>query len=108
MAQVPHPVVGGAPLLCTGFERLSVGTVGTAFGSVPSGGSADALLMRVEAYDVRYRLDGGTPTATLGQYLATTDGERYYERMGSISAYRFILASGTVNGTVTASYFMVR
>ncbi len=107
MTAPPRNVTSGAPLVGTGFERLVVGTAiaGTTFGSVPAAG-ADAVIMQVEGTAVRLRMDGGTPTTTIGMNLNITDIYRF-DRTGTLTDYHFISA-GTVPGTVQAQYFEVR
>lgn len=93
------------------YERLEVGTVATGLSASvyrPASGfyagmEAQAALITVEEGGVRVRVDGGTPTSTLGHYLPPnsvvllTSGQE-------ISQFCAV-AAGTPNAVLSVSYY---
>jgi hypothetical protein len=84
---------GGAGVYVTSAATTSSGDSLTAGGIPPLARSA---YIQAEAQIVRYRDDGGAPTATVGMPIAAA-GSLYYA--GTLSALRFIeaTASGKIN-----------
>lgn len=91
---------GGAGVYVTSVATTSSGAALTA-GGIPTG--ATAAVLQAEAQIVRYRDDGGVPTATVGQPIAAA-GSLYYN--GTLSALRFIEA--TASGKLNVSFYRAR
>ena len=82
----------GVRIIPTGFEALAVGAVAVA----PANTSADAAWVQVENGPIRYRTDGGAPTAAVG--IPAFDGDTF--GLGSYELKNFqAIRSGTVSGT---------
>jgi hypothetical protein len=78
---------GGAGVYVTSAATTSSGASLTS-GGIPRG--ATSVLMNPESQIVRFRDDGGTPTASVGQPIAAT-GTMFYT--GTLSALNFIEAT---------------
>lgn len=83
-----------------GYARLTVGIAAKPLANVPAG--ASRAFLKVETASIRMRDDGGTPTATEGLLLQTTD--QLFEYAGDISAIRVIQATG-VAGSLRTIYY---
>lgn len=82
----------GVRIIPTGFEVLTVGAAAVA----PASTSADAAWIQVENGPIRYRIDGGIPTAAVG--IPAFDGDSF--GLGSYELKNFqAIRQGTVNGT---------
>ena len=81
-----------------GFQTLT--TVGATALTVPKG--AVLALIQAEAQAVRWRDDGGTPTAAIGITIATGETFEYRGREGLV-AFRAIEAVG--GGILNVSYY---
>jgi len=82
----------GVRIIPTGFEALAVGAVAVA----PANKSADAAWVQVENGPIRYRTDGGVPTASVG--IPAFDGDIF--NLGSYELNNFqAIRTGTVSGT---------
>lgn len=82
---------GGAGTYQTSVATTSSGAAITAAG-IPTG--ATSVFLQAETANVRYRDDGGAPTAAIGSLLvAGVGGQIYYQ--GSLTQIRFILATGS-------------
>ena len=86
---VPVAINEIVPTFGLGFQQLSPLTSATKL-SVPPG--ATNVLLRAEGNNIRFRDDGVSPTASLGQLLATTDLLFQYD--GPLSTVSFISVTG--------------
>lgn len=59
------------PLSVVGYEKLAVSNVAVTFAAIPA--TADSVLLRVEANDIRWRGEGTAPTATDGMLMKPAD-----------------------------------
>lgn len=76
----------------SGFEQLSVGAVAVA----PANTQAEAAWVYVENGPIRYRVDGGVPTAAVG--IPAYEGDRF--ALGQYELKNFqAIRTGTVSGT---------
>lgn len=81
----------GVRIIPTGFEALAVGAVAVG----PANKSADAAWVQVENGPIRYRTDGGAPTAAMG--IPAFDGDIF--NLGSYELNNFqAIRTGTVSG----------
>ncbi len=88
-------------LEATGFETLSV--AGTSVGitaTLIDSTECYAFLGPVEAGDIRYRVDGGDPTATVG-HLLPVGATKVLEEQDSLLNFRAIRVSGTASVPIT-------
>lgn len=82
----------GVRIIPTGFEPLVAGATAKA----PDNTSADAAEVYVENGPIRYRVDGGVPTAAVG--IPAFDGDRF--PLGPYELKNFqAIRTGTVSGT---------
>lgn len=84
-----------------GHGALTVSTTAVALPTIPA--NASAARITGEAQAMRYRYDGGAPTATAGHELAAS-GVVELEGRSQITAFLAIRAGGT-DGTVRVTYF---
>lgn len=68
-----------------------------------AGASASAALLSLEAGDIRFRLDGGQPSAVNGHYLTSGD-TLVLTATGALGNFKAIRA-GEQSGTLRVTYF---
>lgn len=83
-----------------GYQQLTAITTSTAL-TVPRG--ANVALIQSEAQNVRWRDDGGAPTATVGMLLQPAFEEFWYT--GDLSKLRVIQAA--VGAILNVSYYTI-
>ena len=83
-----------APLQPLGYQQITSLASATSL-TVPTG--ANKVVIRGETQSIRYRDDGTSPTATIGQLILTTDLPLVYS--GTLSTLKFIetTASAKIN-----------
>ena len=92
---------GGAGVYVTSNPTTSSGaslTVGGIPIATPTTPGANAALLEADTANIRFRDDGGVPTAALGIFLVGTASNNVQNQVfytGTLSAIQFILATGT-------------
>lgn len=86
-----------APL---GYEQLTVSTVALPLAALPALG-CDYALIRCSGAGIRYRDDGTSPTAAVGQWLNAGETLTYE---GDPAKLKFI-RSGATDATLDVSYY---
>jgi len=90
----PYDKSGYMPLITTAFEALSVSSTAVGF-TAATADRAMSAHVSVEGGQVRYRIDGTDPTASVGTLLGDGD-ELVVWGKADIDAIAFIATAGTV------------
>ncbi len=99
--QVVQSVVPNTGINYTGFESITVGTTAVTLVIGEQGGNTQALIT-VEDAAVRFRLDGVSPTASVGHVIEAGD-TLVIQKGTTLSKVRFIRRDG-VDATLRVSY----
>ena len=89
-------------LLCLGFQQLTVSNVSIGF-TVPA--NAIYAYFNLDAQPIRFRLDGGVPTAAIGVALIALDTV-FLSGSQLLNGFRAI-RQGAVDGVLNIHYFGV-
>lgn len=85
-----------------GDEQITLGAGATPLTPAAANPDANACIIHVEAQAVRWRDNGGAPTAAIGQKLLP---DAYFEYVGDLSKLQFIrLGAGAI---LNVSYYQV-
>ena len=91
-------VIGKTPF---DYEKISVTTAVRRLDETKRN-TYSAVLLTIETTDIRYRIDGGDPSATDGHLVYATQN-LYFEDPKTVRNLRMITASGTA--TVHVTYY---
>ncbi len=87
-----------------GFEQITVSSASIPFTTPRQGGVlANGALVTVETAPIRFRTDGGTPTASVG-HLVQAGGSFEVIGPGDVFQFRAIRATGT-DGAISVTYY---
>jgi hypothetical protein len=82
---------------CLGYQRIAAANLATAIAPTIPAGTRE-IHMQADTQNIRYTLDGTTPTATNGMILVAGAHQPQVIRLSqSLHAIKFILESGSPN-----------